>query len=137
MVKNKVIKDSNNRDFFECKLIPDEHIIHGIWTGNMLEIDPAKEAAMTFVDFLQKSTADMVLDDNRLGIGPWPDFNNWLMEVWLPAISNTSLRRYAHVMSPDGSAKGPAFEMFNQVKNNAVFATFDSYDSALSWLKDE
>jgi hypothetical protein len=137
MINEKIIKDSKNQDFFDCKYIKEENIILGTWTGNMLEVGPAKQAANTFIQLLESTPCDLVLDDNRLGIGPWADLNDWLMQVWLPAIAKTKIRRYAHVMSPDKSAKGPAFKMFNQVVNNSIFATFDSYKSAMTWLKDD
>lgn len=92
---------------------------------------------MTIVDFLNNSNATKVLDDNRLGLGPWPNFQGWLDNFWMQSLLDSSLSKYAHIMSPDVSAKGPAHHMFNQKVDSKVFVTFDSYTSAMEWLLDD
>ncbi len=90
-----------------------------------MEISPAKEAALSIVQQLEETGYTKVIDDNRLGSGPWPDFMDWLRTDWINALLKTNLKSYAHVVSPDTNAKQPAYEIFNQTIKNDDFVTFD------------
>ncbi|VXD14706.1 hypothetical protein [Marinoscillum sp. 108] len=136
MSSSITLKDTSGQTFFFCIPIYERGIIKCTWTGNLMEISPAKEAALSIVQQLKETGYTKVIDDNRLGSGPWPDFMDWLRTDWINALLKTNLKSYAHVVSPDTNAKQPAYEIFNQTIKNVDFVTFGSYDMALNWLEE-
>lgn len=129
------LRDQQGIVFFECGILENTDIIKTVWIGNHSELEPTKKAAMTMVRLLETSGITKVLDDNRLGHGDWPHLLSWLQQTWLPALLNTQLKSYAHVLSPDIAAKKPAYDIFNQTRNGVDFTTFDSFDMAMDWLR--
>lgn len=103
----------------------------------MIESGPAREAAKLVVEFLQASKRTKILDDNRMGLGKWPEIEGWMANTWLPDLANVGLKAYAHVLSPDPEAKLPAKRLFNQTIQGVDFVTFDSFSSAVEWLKSQ
>lgn|GEM_PF-1082006 len=136
MSSSITLKDTSGQTFFSCIPIHERGIIKCTWTGNLMEITPAKEAALSIVRQLEETGYTKVIDDNRLGSGPWPDFMDWLRTDWINALLKTNLKSYAHVVSTDTSAKQPAYEIFNQTIKNVDFVTFGSYDMAIDWLEE-
>ena len=134
MIKPRLCTDSLGRVFFRCELI-DNQTIKTTWSGNMIESGPAMEAAKMVVDFLESANARKILDDNRMGLGKWPDIEEWMSDVWIPRLVKSGLTAYAHVLSPDSDAKEPARRLFNITYDQASFATFDNFQSAHEWLK--
>lgn len=136
MLKPQLCTDSLGRVFFRCELL-DENCIKTTWSGNMIEPAPAQKAAKLVVEFLQNSMATKILDDNRMGMGDWPDIEDWMRKTWIPQLIAAGLKSYAHVLSPDLHAKEPAKRLFNQTHDGADFVTFDSFTSAVNWLQSQ
>lgn len=114
--------------------MPDSDIILCIWSGDSQDLNLAKYAAGSIVKLLKETGIKKVLDDNRMGYGNWPDLMHWFKNEWISGLIDTNLRSYAHVLSPDLTAKIPAYELFNQTKEGVDFVTFDSFSAARTWL---
>lgn len=134
----KLVKLNNpvGKTYFECGILKDTDIIRSVWSGDSRDLDLAKRAAGSIVELLEQTGYKKVLDDNRMGFGDWPDLIVWLKTDWMHSLLQTNLSAYAHVLSPDFDAKLPAYELFNQTKDNVDFVTFDSFNTALHWLKN-
>lgn len=106
-----------------------------LWVGNDPSGASTRRACETVLALVQQYHFTKILDDNRQGYGAWPNVLKWMDLEWIPAIVQAGVRQYAHVLSPDQAAKYPAHLIFDQQINESSFVTFDSYDSALRWLK--
>jgi len=134
-VEKIITHDSTQNKCFECEILEQEGIISCAWHGNSQDLDQTKIASSSIVRLLKRTGFTKVLDDNRQGYGEWPDLTQWLKSEWVPELLNTKITAYAHVLSPDFSSKIPASNIFNQIIDGVDFVTFDSYSTALNWLK--
>lgn len=112
-----------------------DHLLECTWSGHVANIPKAKADCLDMLDKIKKYQLHKVLNDNRKQIGMWPDIREWLLDEWIPALSEGGLKYFAHVMSPDESTNQEAMKVFNQIHHGVEFVTFTSYLSAQEWLK--
>lgn len=128
------LKDETGKIYLRCELL-EPAILLAAWIGNDPNGTATRRACETVLELVQQHHLTKVLDDNRQGHGAWPNILKWLDMEWIPAMAKAGALQYAHVLSPDQAAKIPAHLIFDQQVDETSFVTFDSYDSALRWLK--
>lgn len=128
------IKNFNDIDMFKLKLLEDEHILYSEWIGFINDIPMAKESCLAVVDKIEETKVHLLLNDNRQQEGPWPTIDDWLQNVWIPAMSKAGLKYFAHIHSKNIFTKFSASNILSEVKNGIEFRHFDNEKSAKDWL---
>jgi hypothetical protein len=128
------LKNSKNTDMFKMRLLDKEHILYSEWIGFISEIDVAQKACLTIASKIKETKVQGLLNDDRQQVGPWPNIDDWLSTIWIPAMADAGLRLFAHIHSKSVFTQLSANKILSETKNGIEFRHFENEDSAKNWL---
>ncbi len=130
----KPLNTAKVKESFEIAHIRQHDLLHCFWRGEFKDRARAESYCMQMVEEVRRLKVKKLINDNRQQIGQWPDMGTWLQDVWFPAISESGLRYFAHLLSPDAKARTTPDSIFNKTHLGVCYVTFFSYESAFNWL---
>ena len=90
------------------------------------------------LELLRSNNCPRMINDSRLGSGPWGEANEWIITNWTPRAHQQGLRKSAMIVSQNVFSAMSA----QQLQNSYAFAglalaSFASPDADLDWFTKE
>lgn len=111
-----------------------DEILLADWTGeqNKETVMDGCEKMLFYLDYYK---CNKVLNDNTNVTSIWSEASEWVATDWFPRMSKAGCKYFAWVYSPNIYSKLSTDETLRYGTRNIITLTFNSTDTANSWLK--
>lgn len=133
----KQMKREINNVFGKVCLTIEYDAEHGLVYNNWLgyqTLDSIILGANACLEVLERFSCPLLLNDNRLVLGPWDHATDWIANDWAPRAIGAGLTHFAHVVSPESFAALSAEAMQVKISGSFHMRTFGDFADAREWL---
>ncbi|WP_207534783.1 ATP-binding protein [Desertivirga arenae] len=113
-----------------------ENYLEVKWIGIQTK-ETVNESGLKILEFVRKTKATRVYNDNSEVIGNWSDTSDHGGKVWFPAMAEVGVSFFAWVMSKDRFSNMAAMRSYDMNKSNILIKLFDRQEEAVSWLLEQ
>lgn len=137
MKKAELIHDSKGQLIFQIEYVETDDYLSARWFGFVNEISVSKQAFSLIIDYLNHYQCRALLHNSHTQVGPWPKLDTWLYETWIPELSLSNLRYFAHVHSKNAFTQSSARTILKSLAPRIQLQYFYYAPAAETWLVEK